>query len=70
MGFDVLARVGLGVNPHAMHAERVDGCNPLAVADAIARKRKVLEAGDGPVLLDTVTYLLRPMLRATAMRAR
>ncbi len=56
MGFDILARVGLGVNPEAMHAERVDGYNPLAVADAIERKRKILESGRGPVLLDTVTY--------------
>ncbi len=56
MGFDVLARVGLGVNPEGMHAERVDGFNPLAVADAIARKRPVLEGGRGPVLLDVVTY--------------
>ncbi len=56
MGFDILARLGLGVNPEAMHAERVDGYNPLAVADAVERKRKVLEAGRGPVLLDTVTY--------------
>jgi 2-oxoisovalerate dehydrogenase E1 component len=56
MGFGVLARVGLGVNPAAMHAERIDGYNPLAVADAIMRKRDVLLAGDGPVLLDTVTY--------------
>ena len=56
MGFDILARVGLGVNPEAMHAERIDGYNPLAVADAIERKRKILEAGRGPVLLDTVTY--------------
>ncbi|HXF62723.1 MAG TPA: thiamine pyrophosphate-dependent enzyme [Caldilineaceae bacterium] len=56
MGFDVLARVGLGVNPEAMHAERVDGYNPLAVADAIERKRKLLLEGKGPVLLDTVTY--------------
>ncbi len=56
MGFDVLARVGLGVNPDAMHAERVDGFNPLAVADAIERKKEVLLRGDGPVLLDTVTY--------------
>lgn len=55
-GFGVLARVGLGVNPEAMHAERVDGYNPLAVADAIARKRPILESGHGPVLLDTVTY--------------
>ena len=56
MGFDVLARVGLGVNPQAMHAERVDGYNPLAVADVIERKKALLLAGEGPVLLDTVTY--------------
>ena len=56
MGFQVLARVGLGVNPEAMHAERVDGYNPLAVADAIERKRQILAAGRGPVLLDVVTY--------------
>ena len=58
MSMGILARVGLGVNPEAMHAERVDGYNPLAVADAIARKRKILEAGQGPVLLDTITYRL------------
>ena len=56
MGFGMLARVGMGVNPQAMHAERIDGYNPLAVAYAIERKRKVLEAGEGPVLLDTLTY--------------
>lgn len=56
MGLGVLARAGLGINPDAMHAERVDGCNPLAVADAISRKKRVLLAGKGPVLLDTVTY--------------
>jgi 2-oxoisovalerate dehydrogenase E1 component len=56
MGFGVLARVGVGVNPDAMHAERVDGYNPLAVADAIERKKQILLEGHGPVLLDTVTY--------------
>jgi 2-oxoisovalerate dehydrogenase E1 component len=56
MGFGMLARVALGVNPQAMHAERVDGYNPLAVADAIERKRPLLEGGEGPVLLDTITY--------------
>jgi 2-oxoisovalerate dehydrogenase E1 component len=56
MGFGVLARVGLGVNPEAMHAERVDGYIPLAVADAIARKKQALLEGRGPTLLDTVTY--------------
>jgi 2-oxoisovalerate dehydrogenase E1 component len=56
MGFKVLARVGAGVNPENMHAERVDGYNPLAVADAVARKKRILLEGRGPVLLDTVTY--------------
>ncbi len=56
MGFGILARIGAGVNPDQLHAERVDGYNPLAVADAIERKRKVLEEGRGPVLLDTITY--------------
>lgn len=56
MGFGVLARVGMGVNPQAMHAERVDGYNPLAVADATRRKKELLLAGEGPALLDVITY--------------
>jgi 2-oxoisovalerate dehydrogenase E1 component len=56
MGFKILARLGAGLTPDQMHAERVDGYNPLAVVDAIRRKRSVIERGDGPVLLDTVTY--------------
>ena len=56
MGYKVLARVGAGVNPDNMHAERVDGYNPLAVADATARKKEILVAGKGPVLLDVITY--------------
>jgi 2-oxoisovalerate dehydrogenase E1 component len=56
MGFDVLARLGAGLNPEQMHAERIDGYSPLAVIDAIRRKREILERGDGPVLLDTITY--------------
>ncbi len=56
MGYRILARVGAGVNPENMHAERVDGYNPLAVADAIERKKKILSEGRGPVLMDTITY--------------
>jgi 2-oxoisovalerate dehydrogenase E1 component len=56
MGYKVLARVGAGVNPENMHAERVDGYNPLAVAEAVARKKRILLEGRGPVLLDTITY--------------
>lgn len=56
LGFGMLARVGLGVNAAAMHAERVDGYNPLAVADATRRKKEVLLAGQGPAMLDVITY--------------
>jgi len=56
MGYGIAARIGAGVNPDQMHAERVDGMNPLAVIDAYKRKIKVLEEKKGPVLLDTVTY--------------
>ncbi len=56
MGYGMAARIGAGVNRDQMHAERVDGMNPLAVIDAYKRKIKVLEEKRGPVLLDTVTY--------------
>jgi len=55
-GFGVLARVGLGINAAAMHSERVDGYDPLAVADATRRKKALLLAGEGPAMLDVVTY--------------
>ncbi|QRX63260.1 dehydrogenase [Dysgonomonadaceae bacterium zrk40] len=56
MGYGIAARIGAGVNDDQMHAERVDGYNPLAVIDAYKRKRKVIEEKRGPVLLDVLTY--------------
>jgi 2-oxoisovalerate dehydrogenase E1 component len=56
MGYDILARVGAGVNPEMMHSERIDGYNPLAVIDAFKRKKQLLIEKKGPVLLDTLTY--------------
>ncbi len=56
MGYGILARIGAGVNPDMMHAERVDGYNPLAVIDAFKRKKEILLEKRGPVLLDTLTY--------------
>jgi 2-oxoisovalerate dehydrogenase E1 component len=56
MGVDAIARIGAGVNPDQMHAERVNGYDPLPVIDAFRRKRQILADGKGPVLLDTVTY--------------
>jgi 2-oxoisovalerate dehydrogenase E1 component len=56
MGYGIAARVGAGINQNSMHTERVDGFNPLAVADATARKKALLLEGKGPAMLDTITY--------------
>ncbi len=56
MGYDFAARIGAGVNAEQMHAERVDGYNPLAVIEAMGRKLEILKAKRGPVLMDTLTY--------------
>ena len=56
MGYEFMARIGAGVNPDQMHAERVNGYDPLAVIDAVKRKKEILLEGRGPVLLDVVTY--------------
>ncbi len=55
MGYGMVARIGAGVLPNLMHAERVDGFNPLAVMDAYERKLP-LARREGPALLDVVTY--------------
>ncbi|HHX20873.1 MAG TPA: dehydrogenase [Clostridiales bacterium] len=55
MGMNMIARIAAGVSPTQLHAERVDGYNPLAVIDAYRRKLPVAKK-DGPVLLDVVTY--------------
>jgi 2-oxoisovalerate dehydrogenase E1 component len=56
MGFERLATIAAGLNRWNFHAETVDGNNPLAVLDAIRRKQAVIAAGEGPVLLDILTY--------------
>ncbi len=56
MGYGIAARIGAGLNKDQMHAERVDGYNPLAVIDAYKRKKKIIEEKRGPVLLDVLTY--------------
>lgn len=58
MAYDLLARIGAGITPDQMHAERVWGHNPLAVIDAYRRKKELIARGDGPVLLDVLTYRL------------
>lgn len=56
MAYDTLARLGAGITPSQMHAERIDGYNPLAVIDAYKRKIQLIKEGKGPVLLDVITY--------------
>lgn len=56
MGYEQLARIGAGINPESLHAETVDGTNPLAVADAVARAKETIRAGEGPVLIDCQCY--------------
>lgn len=58
MAFGMAARLGAGFNPEQMHAERVNGYNPFAVIDAVTRKKELLLRGEGPALLDVVTYRL------------
>lgn len=55
MGYQTPARIGAGLLPSQMYAERVDGYNPLAVMDAYARKKDFAKK-NGPVLLDVGTY--------------
>ena len=58
MAYNMPARLGAGITPSQMHAERVDGWNPLAVIDAYKRKMELIKNNEGPVLLDVVTYRL------------
>ena len=56
MAFGMAARLGAGFNPEQMHTERVNGYDPFAVIDAVTRKKELLLRGEGPALLDVVTY--------------
>lgn len=58
MAFERLARIGAGINADNMHAQTIDGNNPLAVIDAMNSAREHIEAGTGPVLIDCQTYRL------------
>lgn len=56
MGYSIAARVGAAVNRNNMHAERVDGYNPLALIDAYERKMELIRDQKGPMFLDVLTY--------------
>jgi pyruvate dehydrogenase E1 component alpha subunit len=44
---------------HEMYAERVDGKDVLAVRDSVCRLAERVRAGEGPALLEAVTYRYR-----------
>lgn len=56
MGFERIARAAAGLSQDNMHAECIDGNNPLAVADAYKRKRELIDSGHGPVFLEVICY--------------
>ncbi len=55
-GLDFLAQRAAGFSKDNMHAEVVNGMDVMAVRDAIARARAIIEKGEGPVLLEFDTY--------------
>lgn len=55
-GVDHLARRGAGYNEQMMHAEVVNGMDVCAVFDAMDRAAEICRAGDGPVLIEALTY--------------
>ena len=56
MAYERLSRIGAGINPENMHAQTIDGNNPLAVIDAMITAGQHITGGDGPVLIDCQTY--------------
>ncbi len=56
-GIDYIARRGFAYDvENGMHAEIVNGMDVLAVRDAVARAVKICKKGQGPVLLEAITY--------------
>ncbi|MBM3473210.1 MAG: pyruvate dehydrogenase [Armatimonadetes bacterium] len=55
-GIEHLAQRGAGYNRVSMRAEAVNGMDPLAVRDAVRRAVEACKAGEGPILLECLTY--------------
>ncbi len=55
-GIDRLARRGAGYNEAMMHAEVVNGMDVLACWDAATRAAERCRTGEGPALLEFITY--------------
>jgi len=55
-GVDYLARRAAGFSETNMHAEVVNGMDVLAMRDAVARGAELCKNGEGPVLIEAITY--------------
>jgi 2-oxoisovalerate dehydrogenase E1 component len=55
-GIDHLSQRGAGYNRHNMHAETVNGMSVLTVRDAVKRAAERCRKGEGPVLVECMTY--------------
>ena len=55
-GVNPLVRRAAGFSNCNMHAEVVNGMDPLAVRDAIERAKAVIAEGNGPVMIEFNTY--------------
>jgi len=55
-GVEYLSQRGAGYNEVNMHAETICGMNVLAVREAMMRTREKLLNGEGPVLIESMTY--------------
>ena len=54
--FDHIAQIGAAFGTRNLMAEVVDGNDPLAVMDAVRRKRAAIETDGGPALIDCQCY--------------
>jgi 2-oxoisovalerate dehydrogenase E1 component len=55
-GIEILAQRGAAYNEVSMHAETICGMNVLSVREAMKRARELCLKGEGPVLLEALTY--------------
>jgi len=55
-GVDFLSQRGAGYNSVNMHAETICGMNVLTVREAVKRAKEKLLRGDGPILIESMTY--------------
>jgi len=55
-GIEILAKRGSAYNEASMHAETICGMNILSVREAVKRARALCLKGEGPVLLEALTY--------------